>query len=233
MFYPPLLVVLTKVLGAAYTPRYGWPAIFGMALGLVYLLSPSRRASAALLSALLIAFAYQGHNELKNLPDVGSTTVDNGWRRIAALCGDRMDVPVVVASEMIYLPAVQYSPPEFRSRLMRVVDMQRAIRIAGTDTVDNADGPRQFVPLQIEGLAPFQAKYQEFYLYSGGGYEWITQYLLEEKYNMRLQQKTVKTHIFRERQLATRKELQAEHSAAIIPNSAVLRSGGIECEIGH
>lgn len=38
LFYPALLVVLTKLLGSGYVPRYGWPAILGLMLWLLYLL---------------------------------------------------------------------------------------------------------------------------------------------------------------------------------------------------
>jgi len=36
--FPALLVVLIKLVHSGYTPRYGWPAILGLALGLAYVL---------------------------------------------------------------------------------------------------------------------------------------------------------------------------------------------------
>jgi hypothetical protein len=60
LFYPALLVVLTKLLGSGYTPRYGWPGILGLVLGSVYLVRTS--SSVYLVVALLIACAVVAHS---------------------------------------------------------------------------------------------------------------------------------------------------------------------------
>jgi len=78
LIYPALLVVLTKLLDSGYTPRYGWPAILGLVLGLVYLVRTIwlKSSSFYLLVALLIAFAVQGGMDFQTLYKEGLT---NQW----------------------------------------------------------------------------------------------------------------------------------------------------------
>jgi hypothetical protein len=186
--YPALLVVLTKLLNSGYTARYGWPAIFGLVLGSVYLLRSTWAASSHLLVALLIAFAYQAGGDANRLRKAaGSTTVGERWTRLEALCRDEPGIPVVIASGKTYLEAAQYSPPALHDRLVEVVDTETATRLTGTDSVDTTNlHLAQFIPLRVEDLAPFEAAHQMFLLYSGGGFDWFTPYLVEKKYNLRL-----------------------------------------------
>ena len=124
LFYAAMLVVLTKLLSSSYTPRYGWPAILGLALGLVYVFRTiwPRAASAQLLVALLIAFAVQGGYDLRLLFKAGSTGADERWTKLAELSRDEPCVPVVIGSGMTFLEATEYAPRELRGRLVNVVD---------------------------------------------------------------------------------------------------------------
>jgi ABC-type multidrug transport system fused ATPase/permease subunit len=200
VFYPALLVVLTRLLNAGYVPRYGWPAIFGLILGFVYLFRSSWAASVQLLIALLIVFASLS---IYDFPKASSTTRDtpwgfdppsltpNGmeerWMRLNALCRDEPSTPIVIADCHHYLEAVQYSPTELRERLVELFNPNNAIRLVGT-----ADGERedrllaQFIPLQVEDLTSFESEHQEFILYSGGIFDWLTRYLIERRYHLTL-----------------------------------------------
>ena len=189
LFYPALLVLLTKLLNSGYTPRYGWPAILGLALGSVYLfraiwLKPS---SACLLATLLVAFAVQGGQDLKLLSKAGLTRVDARWTRLAELSRAEPGIPVVIASVIPYMVAVEYAPPDLCRRLVFVVDANTAIRLVGTDTVEK-EIPilARFIPLRFEDLARFQAAHQRFILYSGDWCDWITLYLIEKHYHLSL-----------------------------------------------
>lgn len=200
VFYPALLVVLTKLLSAGYVPRYGWPAIFGLVLGLVYLLRSTWAASAQLLIALLIVFAGlsiydfpKASSTVRYTPwgfDPASLTpegMEERWMRLNALCRDKPSTPIVIADCHHYLEAVQYSPPELRDRLVELFDTNNAIRLVGT-----ADGERedrllaQFVPLQVKDLTSFESEHHEFVLYSGGLFDWLTRYLIEQRYHLTL-----------------------------------------------
>jgi len=191
VFYPALLVVLTKLLGSSYTSRYGWPAILGLVLGSVYLLRTLwlRSSSAYLLVALLIAFGLQGGHDFWMLYKAGSTRVrvDERWTRLAELSRSEPGIPVVIGSGIGYLEAAEYAPLELRDRLVQVVDPDVATRLVGSDTTDKTNRLlAEFIPLRVEDLSRFQAAHQKFILYSGGAYDWFTQYLVDSRYNMRL-----------------------------------------------
>ena len=107
--------------------------------------------------------------------------------RLNALCRDKPSTPIVIADCHHYLEAVQYSPPELRERLVELFDTNNAIRLVGT-----ADGERedrllaQFVPLQVKDLTSFESEHHEFVLYSGGLFDWLTRYLIEQRYHLTL-----------------------------------------------
>jgi len=189
VLYPALLVVLTKLLHSGYTPRYGWPGVLGLALGSAYLFSAIwlKPFSAYLLGAFLIAFAVQGVQDFRLLPKPGSAKVDQRWIKLAELSRDQPGIPVVIGSGLACLEAVQYSPPELRDRLLKVIDPDIATRLTGWDTADEAIRIlAQFVPLRVEDLASFQALHQRFIMYSGGAGDWLTEYLVERRYHLKL-----------------------------------------------
>jgi hypothetical protein len=184
--YPVLLFVLTKLLHGGYTPRYGWPAILGLVLGLVYLLraiGPS--ASAYLLPALLITFVFQGGGAALKI--YKSSGADERWTSLVELSRSEPNIPVVIADPLTYLEAAEYSPPEIRDRLVAVIDAEMATRLAGTDTTGKTIGLlAEFVPLHVENLAAFQSAHEKFLLRSGGSEDWFTDYLVQSKYHLML-----------------------------------------------
>jgi Dolichyl-phosphate-mannose-protein mannosyltransferase len=187
VFYPALLVVLTRLLNSNYTPRYGWPAVFGLILGLVYLARSTWAPPSYLVAVLFMVFAVHSLHDFKTLPNAGSTTVEARWAGLAALSRDASGIPVVIGSGSNYLEAVQYSPPELQNRLVDVVDAETATRLVGSDAADNGNLQlAEFIPLQVEPLAPFERANDSFILYSGGPYDWFTKYLLIEGYHLRL-----------------------------------------------
>ena len=146
-----------------------------------------RSSSAYLLVALLTAFVLQDGHDLLMLYKAGSTRVDERWTRLAELSRSDRGIPVVIGSGIAYLEAAEYAPPELRDRLVQVVDPDLATRLVGSDTVDKTNRLlAQFIPLHVEDLAPFQATHQKFILYSGGAYDWFTQYLVDRRYYLRL-----------------------------------------------
>jgi len=201
LYFPILLVVLTKLMHSGYSPRYGWPAILGMVLGSVYLvrtiwLKPS---SIYLLVALLFAFAYQSGEDVRwKLYKVPSSKVETRWSSVAELSHSEPSIPVVIGSPIAYLEAAEYAPPELRSRLVEVVDAGSATRLVESDTPDKTNRLlAQFLPLRVEDLAAFQAAHQKFLLYSGGrSYDWFTRYLLESGYHLRLLSKDADSSLY-------------------------------------
>ena len=189
VFYPALLFSLMKIMGSGYTPRYGWPGIIGLVLGLVYILrgiwlTPS---SVRLLAALLLAFAVLRGQEFRLRLKTGLAGTGAPWAGLAQISRDRPGMPVVIGSGLIFLDADEYAPSKMRGRLVAVVNADMAIRLDGTDTIEKNLGVlARFLPLQVDELAPFLADNRKFILQSGGGHDWFTAYLVDKKYQLTL-----------------------------------------------
>jgi hypothetical protein len=185
--YPALLVVLAKFLHGGYVDRYGWPAVLGLILGSVYLLRPSWAASAYLVAALLIAFVGRDVRDFEYLYPADLIMVEERWTRLEGLFRDEPRIPAVIGDPFNYLEASLYSPRGLQDRLVYVVGSDTATRLVGSDTPDRTNRLlAQFCPLQVEDLAPFEAGHKRFILYSGGQFDWFTQYLLEKGHHLRL-----------------------------------------------
>jgi hypothetical protein len=195
--YPGILVALARLFHSGYVDRYGWPAILGLVLGSVYLLRFSRAASVYVLAALLVAFVAQGLDDLQMLATARSSAVEERWTQLEVASRDEPGIPVVVGDALIYLESVQYSPPGLRDRLVQIVDPDIATRLVGSDTPDRTIRVlAQFVPLAIEDAANFEVRHQRFMLYSGGSFDWITRYLLEQGYHFKLVSKRGNASIY-------------------------------------
>lgn len=183
--YPAVLVTLTKMAHAGYVDRYGWPAVFGLVVGAVYVLRRTSARPLFVLSALLIAFAYQGLQDLSAMRTAG--TMSARWSRLEAISRREPDVPVVISSALYYLEADKYAPPELHDRLVMVVDEDATIRILGADTAEKTNRIlAQFVPLRLQDLSSFEAAHRRFVWYSVGADDWLTQYLLERQFRLTL-----------------------------------------------
>jgi hypothetical protein len=189
VFYPALLFSLMKIMGSGYTPRYGWPGIVGLVLGVVYILRGIwfKPSSLRLVAALLLTFAVLRGQEFRLRTKTGLAGTGAQWAGLAGLSYDRPGMPVVIGSGLVFLEAEKYAPAEMRGRLVSVVDTNQAIRSDGTDTIEKNLGVlARFIPLQVQGLARFLAANQRFILQAGGGHDWFTPYLLDRKYLMTL-----------------------------------------------
>jgi hypothetical protein len=187
MLYPALLVVLAKVLHSGYVFRYGWPGILGIVLALVYLVRFSWAPSAFVVLALLAVFLRQDGADLNKARSAGIVTVDERWARLDQISRSEPGIPVVIGGGSAYLEAAQYSPPSLRARLVQVVDPSVATRLTGVDSLEKSNRLlSEFAPLRVESLASFEAAHKRFILYSGQFTEWLNQYLLEQKYQLRL-----------------------------------------------
>ncbi len=187
--YPAFLVLFSKIMSSAFTPRYGWPGIIGFVLAFSYLFRNVwfKTASVQLLAAFLFAFAIQTRQDLLPLRGGNSRPPDETLLQLANVTRSEPDLPVVIASGKMYLEAHYYAPPALRDRIVEVVDSGEALRVLGTDSVDRTNRLLiQFFPLQIVDRARFEPVHQRFYLQTGGGFDWLTTYLVERQYHLRL-----------------------------------------------
>jgi hypothetical protein len=187
LFYPVLLVAITKLQHGGYMDRYGWPAVLGLVLALQYSAPANwlKSSSAFLLASLLMAFTVQGIRDFTLPSGAEATRVDTLWTGLAELIRNEPDIPVVIASPVRFVAASEYAPPELRDRLVMIDDADTAARLIGTDTLDKQMAVlARFTPLRLEAPVPFQAAHQRFIVYSGGDGDWITPYLLAKQYRL-------------------------------------------------
>lgn len=182
LFYPALLVVLTKLLGSGYVPRYGWPAILGLMLWVAYLLGWSVQPVTYLAAALLIVFALDGAVQLRVLANADPT---KRWTALMVAGREKTDIPIVIANGRTYLEADEYAPREVHGRLVEVVDSDMARRSTHMDALDRGNPLLgRYVPLHIEERAVFEPSHPQFILCSSGMGDWLTQYLIDKKYRL-------------------------------------------------
>jgi hypothetical protein len=97
------------------------------------------------------------------------------------------DIPIVVASGIDYVEMQYYADAELRKRLVTVIDPEVAINLVGTNSIDMTSFiSRNFLPLQIETRAEFLQTHPHFLMWSGGTFEWLPRYLLENGYRISL-----------------------------------------------
>jgi hypothetical protein len=181
LLYPMTLQMLTRIAGGGYTPRYGWPVILGLAVAFVYLLQSIRAPLVPISAALVVACFAQDVMDIKNgVPRVDLTTM-------ARLSEADKSLPVVIGSGYEFLKIRKYAPAELRPRLISVADPDLAIERIGTDSIDRANALlTDFVHLPFRRFDQLASAYPRFYFASGGGFEWLMNYLIAKGYHLEL-----------------------------------------------
>ena len=183
----PVLLVMTILFqqNSGFTERYVWPAVLGIVWGFVLLLyQPPQRAHAPLVAALLLTFLTQG---VRDLATARRPAGDARARRLAELSMVDADLPVVIASGIDFFELDYYGDDELRKRLVNVVDIETAVRLIGSDSVDRtATQASHFFPLRIQHRESFLAAHRRFLMRTGGHFEWLPRYLVDNGYQVRL-----------------------------------------------
>jgi len=193
LLYPAAGVASAMAAGAGYTPRYGWPAILGIALLAAFILGTinNRWLTLALAAALGLTFSAQVAKDLgkaKGLvaarnPGKRSTPAGLG-RYLAQYPG----LQLVVGDGMSYLEIYNSADSSLRNRMVQLTDRAEAMRLTGEATVDVANSKlSEYIGLRIEDRSRFLAVHKQFLLYgTGRNSEWVTRHLLEHGYHLML-----------------------------------------------
>jgi hypothetical protein len=174
LLYPPVLLVLMRLLRGGYTARYGWPAILGLTLAAAFLMDRFilRSARAALLTALLLVFVIRDAATIVKVSRAApvSSVAGARWGRLATLTSAIPEIPIVIADGEEFLEMECYAHPDLRDRLINVVDAQTALAQVGYDSVDSANAMfGSFYHLAVEPAAQFLSpdhRGRRFYLFS-------------------------------------------------------------------
>jgi hypothetical protein len=185
LFYPALLLVLTKVMGSGYVPRYGWPAILGLLFLLAYLLGNAGQLVAGLTAVLLLVFV---HNGIEQMASLSKTSLTERWSKLASASGPGPGIPVVIADAVTYLEANEYAPRELRCRLVELADTDMAVHFTGMDTADRANALlARYVPLRLVERDSFEASHPQFILcFNLPTQDWLIPYLMKKNYHLTL-----------------------------------------------
>jgi hypothetical protein len=101
---------------------------------------------------------------------------------------DSTELPVVIASGMIYTPLAYYESGLLSKRLFYLTDEAKQLYFQGTDTFDkNVKLLQNYTPLQIRDFTEWTTNHPIFLVYGedpGYGNTWLAQYLSREGYSV-------------------------------------------------
>ena len=185
MGLPIIAVIAAMISHGGLTERHMLPAILGCTLALGYVIERIS-APGRLLLLVLFLVNYEAFS-VPILRDAARGSLlarrEGVQHEITALAAQlhAQNLPIVIGSELDYLPTVYYTPLELRERLYAVVDPRSAITYLNTDSGDlNLLVIQHYVPLQVERFDDFISAHREFYLVSGTDFDWLTARLVHD-----------------------------------------------------
>jgi hypothetical protein len=166
------------------------PAILGVSLAVACALSRSRPLAVALFAVFLMFDV--GLREYKFWQSAHTlrlvTPAAQLEQFLRATGYDNTELPVVVASGMIYTPLAYYASGSLAKRLFYLTDEEKQLYFQGTDTFDkNVKVLQNYTPLQIRDYTEWTKSHPVFLLYGedpGYGNTWLAQYLSREGYSV-------------------------------------------------
>lgn len=191
MFLPAVAVFATKLSHGGLTGRHMLPAILGIAMGLGFVIERVPYKGRVLLLGLLIA-NYEGSAVPTVRYFMGGTLHaqrDAAAQAVGVLVkrADKSNLPLVIGSGLSYLPMTYYAPSGSGEKIHVLVDPSQAVRYLKTASADlNLLAIQHYSPLHVESYSEFVAHRRKFLLVSGGDFDWLTSYLVDEKTSLRL-----------------------------------------------
>jgi hypothetical protein len=191
LWLPIIAVTAAMVSHGGLTERHMLPAILGCALTLGYGLENTPGA-ARLLLLILFLVNYEAFSA-PILRDVARGDLlarrEAAEHEITALAArlHNPDLPIVIGSELDYLPIAYYTPNELRARVHVLVDPKSAVRYLNTASGDlNLLVIQHYYPLQVDDFDGFVASHREFYLVAGEDFDWLMPRLVDDGDVLRL-----------------------------------------------
>jgi Dolichyl-phosphate-mannose-protein mannosyltransferase len=187
---PLIALSVVKVMHGAMRSSYVIVLILGVCLAIACMLTRARPWAVALLAVFLLFDV--GLREYKFWRSADSfrfvePTVGLAEFLQGAGYGDS-DMPVVVASGMVYTPLAYYSAEPLKDRLFYLTDEKKELELQGSDSFDkNVKLLQKYTPLQIRDCSDFTSANPVFLLYGedpGYGDSWLAQYLVRQGYSV-------------------------------------------------
>lgn len=185
LWMPVVAVAAAKIGHGGLTERHMLPAVLGCALTLCYAIERTS-VSSRLLLLILFLINYEAFS-VPILRDAAMGALlarrEGAAHEMTALAAKlrQPNLPIVIGSELDYLPIVYYTPPELAERLCVIVDPKSAVRYLNTDSGDlNLLIIQHYYPLQVDDFDSFMSNHREFYLVSGVDFNWLTARLVHD-----------------------------------------------------
>ena len=160
LWLPVIAVTVTKVSHGGLTGRHMLPAVLGCALTLGYAIEKVPSAGRVLV-LILFMINYEALS-VPVLRDVVKGSLfaqrESAKHEVATLVGQlhEPNLPIVIGSELDYLPIAYYTAPELGKRLYVIVDPRAAVTYLNTASGDlNLLAIQQYYPLQVEDFGGF------------------------------------------------------------------------------
>lgn len=173
---PIIEYVGIKLAHGALTMRYALALVLGVSIAASYALRFMGRwvvvaATIGIVLLMLGQEVFQWKDRMPRPAQFMSQT--SSFERLAAAAG-HADLPIVVSDGEAYTQLDYYAPPEWRRRMVGLVDPASAVAYAGSDSVDRQMAALSCCfPLRVYSFGVFASEYPSFLLYSNGGdFDW-------------------------------------------------------------
>jgi 4-amino-4-deoxy-L-arabinose transferase-like glycosyltransferase len=188
---PFIALSIVKIMHGAMRSSYLVVLILGICLAVACMLSRARPWAVALL-ALFVLFdvglrEYKFWQSAHSMRFVASTAGLADFLQNAGY--GNSDLPVVVASGMVYTPLAYYSSGPLKERLFYLTDEKKELQLQGSDSFDkDVKLLQRYTPLQIRDYSEFTSSHPVFLLYGedpGYGDSWLAEYLVQKGYSLK------------------------------------------------
>jgi uncharacterized membrane protein len=183
---PTVIAIVAMWTTQAYVLRYALPAMLGLVWGIVMMVwnvtrGARRPAWVATLIVTPLFFYFQGTNVFRTVTKAERTATTK--RIFAALdqAEPALTAPLVATSPVNYLPLSHYAPPDWRERLLYLVDPEASLLLKGCDTPDvNLKLLAPWAPIRIADRKKFLEQNDRFLTLTSkpeAPFAWLNDYL--------------------------------------------------------
>lgn len=177
----PIITLLgTQILHAKMVGRYVLPTILAMAISIGRIPAVSK----SLLVLVLVTFGVFGAGcELIFWKTLDFKAAERFSLADEALVRDaaRPDLPVAMDDALLFVPLSLYGSPEYRGRLVYLVDLEKAVAYSGSDTADRTlTRLRPYLTAAMPDYSEFVDAHREFLLVTREprlSFDWLSRFL--------------------------------------------------------
>jgi hypothetical protein len=191
---PFVVFAATVVTHGILLNRYAIAATIGLSLGIITAIWVAGRRTAVLFALLLFfvvgvrEFSFWFHRDFDPFAPYFSARSASELQRMKAFVQNagRPDLPVVVSDCLLYSQFIYYSEPNWKSRVVYLVDAPRELRYSNSDSSSRTlTAFGRFFPLRVADYSEFTIAHTEFLLYSEG-LEWYVAPFLADGFSLEL-----------------------------------------------